>query len=313
MLAGHSASDEMCNLYLMLYSHLPYFAWCLDNNNVAEVRGRAALLGALRRWRPQPGMRAGVGWALAPALCRSRTLWPAPCPRALCRSCTGRAGCQPRAAWWLRHGCGSRLQSSRCARVALWPAEGAACSRSRMPPTQPLVTPALACRSGWGPPRSRWARCRAWRHAPTAPCGCSIGARGRGTLTAAWPTLAAPAAGQAWRRKGCCRGPWCCRWAADGGAVFGQKQRGALGRTVKGQGRSTQRLGRAGHAVIPPTPPPPPPAAGPGQRGGAAVVGQRGVCHATHDHPRPRGQPVAHRCVGRQWWGVCPCVCFWWY
>ncbi len=39
-MSGHSAADEMCNLYLMLYSQLPYFGWCLDNQTVVEVRGR---------------------------------------------------------------------------------------------------------------------------------------------------------------------------------------------------------------------------------------------------------------------------------
>lgn len=38
VVAGHTAADEMCNLYLMLYSQLPYFGWCLDNQTVVEVR-----------------------------------------------------------------------------------------------------------------------------------------------------------------------------------------------------------------------------------------------------------------------------------
>lgn len=28
--AGHTSADEMCNLYLMLYSEAPFFMWCLD-------------------------------------------------------------------------------------------------------------------------------------------------------------------------------------------------------------------------------------------------------------------------------------------
>ncbi|KAL4457726.1 hypothetical protein ABPG75_012591 [Micractinium tetrahymenae] len=41
--AGHTSSDEMCNLYLMLYSHLPYFMWCLDKYPAAEVSGPGGL------------------------------------------------------------------------------------------------------------------------------------------------------------------------------------------------------------------------------------------------------------------------------
>ena len=37
-MSGHTAADEMCNLYMMLYSQLPYFGWCLDNKTVVEVR-----------------------------------------------------------------------------------------------------------------------------------------------------------------------------------------------------------------------------------------------------------------------------------
>lgn len=45
-MSGHTAADEMCNLYMMLYSQLPYFGWCLDNHTVVEVR-----LGLGTRWR----------------------------------------------------------------------------------------------------------------------------------------------------------------------------------------------------------------------------------------------------------------------
>lgn len=38
MRAGHTSSDEMCNLYLMLYSRLPFFMWCLDKYPAAQVR-----------------------------------------------------------------------------------------------------------------------------------------------------------------------------------------------------------------------------------------------------------------------------------
>lgn len=47
--AGHTSSDEMCNLYLMLYSHLPFFMWCFDGHPAAEVRRRPA-----RRGTPPP-------------------------------------------------------------------------------------------------------------------------------------------------------------------------------------------------------------------------------------------------------------------
>lgn len=36
--AGHTSSDEMCNLYMMLYSHLPFFMWCLDGYPGITVR-----------------------------------------------------------------------------------------------------------------------------------------------------------------------------------------------------------------------------------------------------------------------------------
>ncbi|KAI7845909.1 hypothetical protein COHA_000641, partial [Chlorella ohadii] len=43
VVSGHSAADEMCNLYLMLYSQLPYFGWCLDNQTVVEMLGPGGL------------------------------------------------------------------------------------------------------------------------------------------------------------------------------------------------------------------------------------------------------------------------------
>jgi hypothetical protein len=35
--AGATHADEMCNLYLMLYSQLPVFSWCLDGREWVEV------------------------------------------------------------------------------------------------------------------------------------------------------------------------------------------------------------------------------------------------------------------------------------
>lgn len=51
--AGHTSSDEMCNLYLMLYSHLPFFMWCLDRFPAAEVRCQPAV-------PPPPPLRRGA-------------------------------------------------------------------------------------------------------------------------------------------------------------------------------------------------------------------------------------------------------------
>ncbi|KAL4442992.1 hypothetical protein ABPG77_008483 [Micractinium sp. CCAP 211/92] len=56
--AGHTSSDEMCNLYLMLYSHLPFFMWCFDGHPAAEVSGpgglpkRGQLQPETSLWRP---------------------------------------------------------------------------------------------------------------------------------------------------------------------------------------------------------------------------------------------------------------------
>lgn len=61
-MAGHTASDEMCNLYLMLYSQLPFFWWCLDSHAVSEVSGWAGgLVGRETRSR-----QAAAACAAAP-------------------------------------------------------------------------------------------------------------------------------------------------------------------------------------------------------------------------------------------------------
>ena len=40
--SGHTSNDEMCNLYLMVYSEIPYFMWCLDNKEwIMDLRGAA--------------------------------------------------------------------------------------------------------------------------------------------------------------------------------------------------------------------------------------------------------------------------------
>jgi hypothetical protein len=48
--AGHTHADEMCNEYLMVYSQLPTFMWCLDG-------------------RPWLEVRAPVGCLLSPTIC----------------------------------------------------------------------------------------------------------------------------------------------------------------------------------------------------------------------------------------------------
>ncbi|PSC71645.1 peptidyl-glycine alpha-amidating monooxygenase [Micractinium conductrix] len=64
--AGHTSSHEMCNLYLMLYSHLPVFMWCLDSQPWAELSApgglpqEAHLQPETKLWQPpaalpQPG------------------------------------------------------------------------------------------------------------------------------------------------------------------------------------------------------------------------------------------------------------------
>ncbi|EFN58531.1 hypothetical protein CHLNCDRAFT_34137 [Chlorella variabilis] len=48
--AGATHSDEMCNLYLMLYSHLPVFMWCMDGREWLEVGGLASAGFGCRSW-----------------------------------------------------------------------------------------------------------------------------------------------------------------------------------------------------------------------------------------------------------------------
>lgn len=37
VVSGAAHSDEMCNLYLMLYGQLPIFMWCMDGSEWVEV------------------------------------------------------------------------------------------------------------------------------------------------------------------------------------------------------------------------------------------------------------------------------------
>jgi len=41
--AGHTSSDEMCNFYLMLYSELPFFMWCVDNSEWIHAHGAGGM------------------------------------------------------------------------------------------------------------------------------------------------------------------------------------------------------------------------------------------------------------------------------
>ena len=78
--AGHTSTDEMCNLYMMTYSQLPVFIWCMDNSEWSEVG--AVRCGAVRRGLQGP--RA----ALLLCCCWTR-LAPASAPAAAhaCRFC----------------------------------------------------------------------------------------------------------------------------------------------------------------------------------------------------------------------------------
>ena len=41
--AGHTSSDEMCNFYLMVYSELPFFMWCVDGNEWIHAHGAGGM------------------------------------------------------------------------------------------------------------------------------------------------------------------------------------------------------------------------------------------------------------------------------
>lgn len=82
MVSGHTSKDEMCNLYLMLYSHLPYFSWCVDNRQYLEIRGpggissSATMVREKTLWTPPKSIQGGrIGQIPGVASGQDGSLW----------------------------------------------------------------------------------------------------------------------------------------------------------------------------------------------------------------------------------------------
>jgi hypothetical protein len=80
--AGHTASDEMCNLYLMVHSKLPFFMWCVDGREWVDPKGpggipaQSALQPEHAVWTsPAPAGAAPLGQAPGVATSADGTLW----------------------------------------------------------------------------------------------------------------------------------------------------------------------------------------------------------------------------------------------